>query len=63
MTYSGRHETNVITETFHKKSHDQINSQSENKKIYFKKIFKRILEMASEFDLPKYSCNTANDMR
>lgn len=29
MTYNGRQDTNVITDTFHKKSHDQMNSQSE----------------------------------
>lgn len=29
--YSGRQETSVMTSTFHRKSHDQMNSQSERK--------------------------------
>lgn len=32
IIYNGKHETNVITDTFHRKSHDQINSQSVKKK-------------------------------
>lgn len=62
IIYNGRHDTKVITDTFHKKSYDQINSQSIRKKQEDnKQNFTNGLKHYQKVYLPKYSCNTAND--
>lgn len=69
IKYNGRHDTTVIIDTFHAKSYDQMNSQSEEKKK--KKGMKKTIQK-SPLNLvafrktkhsPKYSWNTIKETK
>lgn len=46
--YNGKQETSVMRETFHRKSYDQINSQSEKKQKYYYIVIGRINDLRTE---------------
>lgn len=64
IIYNGKQDTRVIMETFHKKSYEEMNSQSvkrrKQKNIYLNGNLKLPQNLKN---LPKYSCKTNSDIR
>lgn len=67
IKYNGRHDTTVIIDTFHAKSYDQMNSQSEEKKKGMKKTIQKsplnLVAFRKTKHSPKYSWNTIKETK